>query len=126
MLTQYNKDSIKGEWKNFKGAVKKKWGKFTDDDLLKIEGSYDQLAGKLQKVYGYSKERAESELEDVWNGFKDKTSEMKSKDEDSEDMEAAADNDSDDSADMDEPKRDPKRDMSDKDKNSSPQRYTND
>lgn len=69
MLNQYNKDTIKGEWKNFKGAVKKKWAKLTDDDLMSIEGSYDQLAGKLQKLYGYSKERIESEIEDVWSGF---------------------------------------------------------
>lgn len=77
MLNQYNKDTIKGEWKDFKGAIKKKWGKLTDDELMQIEGEYDQLSGRLQKVYGYSKERAESEIEDVWAGFKDRASDMK-------------------------------------------------
>jgi uncharacterized protein YjbJ (UPF0337 family) len=39
--------------------VKEKWGKLTDDDLDVIEGKKDQLVGRLQERYGYSKEQAE-------------------------------------------------------------------
>jgi uncharacterized protein YjbJ (UPF0337 family) len=42
--------------------VKEKWGKLTDDDLEVIEGKKDQLIGRLQERYGYSKEQAEKEL----------------------------------------------------------------
>ena len=48
-----------------KGHVKEKWGKLTDDDLDVIEGKKDQLVGRLQERYGYSKEQAEKEL-DIW------------------------------------------------------------
>jgi uncharacterized protein YjbJ (UPF0337 family) len=51
-----NQDQFKGNWKQFKGDLKHKWGKFTDDDLLFIEGSYDKYAGKLQERYGDRKE----------------------------------------------------------------------
>jgi len=51
-----NKDQFQGEWKQFKGDLKKKWGKFTDDDLLVIEGHYDKFEGKLQERYGDRKE----------------------------------------------------------------------
>ena len=51
-----NKDQFQGKWKEFKGDLKKKWGKFTDDDLLQIEGDYDKFEGKMQKRYGDRRE----------------------------------------------------------------------
>jgi uncharacterized protein YjbJ (UPF0337 family) len=59
-----NWDQIEGNWKQIKGQAKERWGKLTDDDLDVIAGKRDQLAGKLQKAYGYGKERAEEELEE--------------------------------------------------------------
>jgi uncharacterized protein YjbJ (UPF0337 family) len=56
---------VAGNWKQVKGKVKEKWGKLTDDDLEVIEGKKDQLLGRLQERYGYSKEQAEKEL-DSW------------------------------------------------------------
>lgn len=55
---------VGGGWKIMKGKVKEKWGKLTDDDLDIIEGKKDQLIGRLQKKYGYSKEEAEREVSD--------------------------------------------------------------
>jgi uncharacterized protein YjbJ (UPF0337 family) len=59
-----NWDRIEGNWKTFKGKVKEKWGKLTDDDLTVIAGKRDQLAGILQKRYGFAKDRAERELDE--------------------------------------------------------------
>ena len=59
-----NWDQVKGNWKQFTGKVKEKWGKLTDDDLILIAGKRDQLAGKLQERYGYGKEQAEKELDE--------------------------------------------------------------
>ena len=61
-----NKDMIEGKWKQMKGEVKQWWGKLTDDELDQIEGSYDKLSGKLQEKYGYTKERAEEEINKRW------------------------------------------------------------
>jgi len=47
-----NWDTVKGEWKQFRGKVKEQWGKLTDDDLDRIEGKRDQLLGAVQKRYG--------------------------------------------------------------------------
>ncbi|MCC3702382.1 CsbD family protein [Rouxiella badensis] len=57
-----NKDQADGNWKQFKGKVKEKWGKLTDDDLTVVEGKRDQLVGKIQERYGYQKEQAEKEV----------------------------------------------------------------
>jgi uncharacterized protein YjbJ (UPF0337 family) len=59
-----NWDTIKGQWKLFSGKVKQKWGQLTDDDLTAINGQQDQLVGKLQERYGYTKEKAQKELND--------------------------------------------------------------
>ena len=59
-----NKDEIGGNWKQFKGTVKEKWGKLTDDDMTVIEGKRDQLVGKIQERYGYAKDQAEKEVSD--------------------------------------------------------------
>jgi uncharacterized protein YjbJ (UPF0337 family) len=57
-----NADQIKGNWKQLKGKIKTQWGKLTDDDLTVIDGEREQLLGKLQERYGYTKEQAEREL----------------------------------------------------------------
>ena len=65
-----NWDQIKGNWKQFSGKVKEKWGKLTDDDLTTVAGKRDQLAGILQERYGYEKSRAEKELDDFARALK--------------------------------------------------------
>ena len=44
------------------GPVKQAWGKLTDDDLKTIEGNQQEIYGKLQKYYGYTKDKAEAEI----------------------------------------------------------------
>lgn len=51
-----NKEQFKGNWNQLKGEIKKKWGKFTDDELLQVEGDYDKFEGKAQELYGDKKE----------------------------------------------------------------------
>lgn len=59
-----NWDRIQGNWKQFKGATKEKWGNLTDDDLSVIEGRRDQLAGRIQERYGIAKDEAERQIDD--------------------------------------------------------------
>ena len=58
-----NSDVFAGKWKQAKGQAKEWWGKLTDDDLARVEGSRDKLIGVLQERYGYAKERAEQEID---------------------------------------------------------------
>jgi uncharacterized protein YjbJ (UPF0337 family) len=57
-----NWDRIEGNWKQFKGAVKTQWGKLTDDQLAELSGQREQLAGKIQEVYGLTRDEAERQL----------------------------------------------------------------
>jgi uncharacterized protein YjbJ (UPF0337 family) len=57
-----NSDVFAGKWKQMKGQAKEWWGKLTDDDLTRIEGNRDKLVGALQERYGYTREKAEEEI----------------------------------------------------------------
>jgi len=59
-----NKQQFEGSWQEFKGEIKKKWGQFTDNDLLETEGDYDKFLGVVQKRYGDKKEEVERWAED--------------------------------------------------------------
>lgn len=58
-------DRIEGNWKQFRGQVREKWGKLTDDDLDVIAGHRDKLAGRIQEAYGLGKADADREI-DEW------------------------------------------------------------
>lgn len=60
-----NWDQISGQWKQFKGKAKEKWGKLTDDEIDVVECKRDQLVGKIQQRYGIAKDEAEKEV-DAW------------------------------------------------------------
>lgn len=59
-----NWDRVKGNWKQFSGKVREKWGDLTDDEVEQIAGRRDQLVGKIQERYGYERDRAEREVDE--------------------------------------------------------------
>ena len=59
-----NQDISQGKWKQIRGEIQSWWGRLTNDDLDRIEGSFDKLAGILQERYGYSKEEAQHAVAD--------------------------------------------------------------
>lgn len=58
-----NWDRIEGNWKQFTGKAKEKWGKLTDDDMTEIAGRKDVMVGKVQERYGMAKDVAEREVD---------------------------------------------------------------
>jgi uncharacterized protein YjbJ (UPF0337 family) len=59
-----NWDQLEGKWKQYKGQVREKWGKLTDDDLQVIAGKRDQFIGRLQERYGIAKEMAAARVDE--------------------------------------------------------------
>lgn len=58
-----NKDMIEGDWAITKGKIRAKYGKLSDQDLEVVKGNLQELEGRIQKAYGYSKERAKMEYQ---------------------------------------------------------------
>jgi len=59
-----NWDIVEGNWKQFKGKVKTQWGKLTDDHLDVIAGKREALAGRIQEIYGITREETEQQIKD--------------------------------------------------------------
>ncbi|MCQ0987812.1 CsbD family protein [Jiella marina] len=63
-----NWDQIEGQWKQFKGNARMQWGKLTDDDMDRIQGNREILAGRIQEEYGVTKEEAHRQIEEWAKG----------------------------------------------------------
>lgn len=57
-----NWDRISGNWAQWKGRIQERWGKLTQDQLDVIAGRRDQLSGRIQEIYGLTKDEAERQL----------------------------------------------------------------
>ena len=64
-----NKNVVEGNWKEIKGKIKAKFGKFSDDDLESFNGNWEKMVGRIQKVYGYAQDRAEKEYKELRSSF---------------------------------------------------------
>ena len=63
-----NWDQIKSGWNRITNQVQGNWRKLTDDELTIIALKRDQLISFLQESYGYEKEQAERELDQLTQG----------------------------------------------------------
>jgi len=61
-----NWDTVEGNWKQFKGKAREKWGKLTDDDWNQVAGKKDQLVGRIQERYGVAQDEAQRQA-DEWS-----------------------------------------------------------
>ena len=61
-----NRDTLAGNWKQFRGKIQEKWGKLTNDDLDEIDGRREQLVGRLQELYGRERGELEREVDIIW------------------------------------------------------------
>ncbi|MFA7275753.1 MAG: CsbD family protein [Pseudobdellovibrionaceae bacterium] len=62
-----NKEQIQGQFEQYKAAIKKTWGKLTDNEIMLYDGQQDEFFGKLKEHYGIIREDAEKQIE----GFRD-------------------------------------------------------
>ena len=57
-----NWERISGNWAHWKGRVRERWGRLSDDQLSVVAGRREQLAGRIQEAYGLTKEEADRQL----------------------------------------------------------------
>lgn len=65
-----NDDVFEGRWKQWKGDMKRAWGKLTDDDFDRAEGNRDKLIGSIQERYGWERNQAEKEFDRFLEGIR--------------------------------------------------------
>jgi uncharacterized protein YjbJ (UPF0337 family) len=59
-----NWENVQEKWSQLIGSAKENWNKLTDDDLAQISGKREQLAGKIQEIYGISRREADKQIWD--------------------------------------------------------------
>lgn len=59
-----NQETLKGQWMQLRGRVRREWGKLTNGDIAAIQGDREVLLGRLQERYGQTREEVEHELDD--------------------------------------------------------------
>jgi uncharacterized protein YjbJ (UPF0337 family) len=74
-----NWDQVEGKWKQYKGEMKEKWGKLTDDDFDVINGRRQQLVGKIQERYGIARDEAEKQTDEFVKSLRDASDASSSK-----------------------------------------------
>jgi len=62
-----NWEEIQANWKKFRGEVKERWGRLTDDDLDVIAGRREQLSAEIQRKYAIAKDEADREVDEFFS-----------------------------------------------------------
>ena len=70
MTTSPKLDQVQGLWKQQVGAAKLAWGKLTEDELLKLEGQKQKLAGLVQERYALSLGEAQQQVNRFFETWK--------------------------------------------------------
>lgn len=59
-----NKTILDGKRHQLQGVLREQWGRLTDDDIRILTGRLESLGGVLEERYGYTRARAEAEVND--------------------------------------------------------------
>lgn len=54
-------DKSQDRWTEVKGKIKQKWSKLADTDVDSFKDNMHLIADKVQKAYGYTKDKADQE-----------------------------------------------------------------
>lgn len=65
-----NTETTKDNWTEVKSAIKSKWVRLNDTDIEDVRGDLEKLVKKLQKTYGFAKEKAEVDVADFKRSLK--------------------------------------------------------
>ncbi|MCC7336572.1 MAG: DUF883 family protein [Pirellulaceae bacterium] len=57
-----SQETLRGNWNQIVGAIKKEFGQITGDDLTRVRGNMDQLIGLIQEKTGRSREQVDAFL----------------------------------------------------------------
>lgn len=60
-----NQAQIKGKFDQLSGKIKETWGRLSADDIALANSKRDQFFGKVEEIYGTTKEEAQKRLTEL-------------------------------------------------------------
>ena len=58
-------DALRTSWPDSRARVHRRWDRLTEDDLASIDGQSQHLVSRLQERYGWLRDRAERECQEL-------------------------------------------------------------
>jgi uncharacterized protein YjbJ (UPF0337 family) len=71
-----NSDNVDRQWQYLRGEFKAWWDQLTDADLEQVAGKKSQLVALVQERYGYTRERAQQEVEQRLQAYQTSVSQL--------------------------------------------------
>ena len=59
-----NQDVLEGNWKQLRGKIRQRWARLTEDQLNVIDGKREHLAGKIQELYGLTRDEVDRQIQE--------------------------------------------------------------
>ena len=59
-----NQDVLEGNWKQLRGRIRQRWARLTEDQLNVIDGKREHLAGKIQELYGLTRDEVDRQIQE--------------------------------------------------------------
>ena len=66
-------DPLAGQWEQLHPKLRSWWDRLTEADLVQIGGQKDRLVSLVQQRYGYTRERAQQEVDQRLQEYSEKT-----------------------------------------------------
>ncbi len=60
-----NQQVLQGNWNEWKGKLRQKWGQLTNDDVQSFSGNVDQLVGLIQRKTGEARSEIEKYFDEL-------------------------------------------------------------
>jgi uncharacterized protein YjbJ (UPF0337 family) len=64
-----NSDMVSARWNDLRGQAQQRWGRLTGSDLDEVQGQTTRLMGLIQDRYGYSRWKAQREVNRFLNQY---------------------------------------------------------
>lgn len=62
-----NQERIEGKWRQFRGALRQRWGELTADQRCVDSARREQSAGRALEIYGINKQESRRALREFWH-----------------------------------------------------------
>ena len=60
-----NQQTLQGNWNEFKGKIRSKWGQLSNDELQHFDGNVERLVGMIQRKTGEARDSVEKYLDEL-------------------------------------------------------------
>ncbi len=61
--------TLKGNWHEFKGTLRERWGEITDDEMDQVNGQKEKFIGVVMKKYSLIEADARKAVDKVWSQY---------------------------------------------------------